>query len=204
MTRKGAVGTGCNGERFVEKYKKTRATNRNAESIQTMRTCPHTINVPIALSTVHSHQRHHIHTLTHITDQKETHERPYRHTTLRCQKSRRKGSGRTARFRLVTCQDDACSAPNLIQEKKKGEVLTSLVPMTLHVPIRMCISRIILLIAAHLNLLEPPFRQRIIPRPQTTPQMLMLKPQPRRQRMPLSKCPLLPRLISSTTTSTTQ
>ena len=55
--------------------------------------------------------------------------------------------------------------------------------MTLHIPIRMRILRIILLITANLNLLEPPLRQNRIRRSEVTPKVLMLEPQPRRQRM---------------------
>ena len=55
--------------------------------------------------------------------------------------------------------------------------------MTLHIPIRMRILRIILLITANLNLLEPPLRQDRIRRSEVTPQVVMLEPQPGRQRM---------------------
>lgn len=55
--------------------------------------------------------------------------------------------------------------------------------MTLHIPMGMRIVRIILLITAHLNLLESPLRQNRIRGPQITPKLIMLKPQLRRQRM---------------------
>jgi len=47
----------------------------------------------------------------------------------------------------------------------------------------MRIRRIILLITANLDLLETPLRQNRIRRSKVTPQVLMLKPQPRRERM---------------------
>ena len=55
--------------------------------------------------------------------------------------------------------------------------------MTLHIPIRMHVLWVILLITTHLHLLETPLRQNRIRSAQITPQRLMPKPQARRQRM---------------------
>ncbi|KAF8902821.1 hypothetical protein CPB84DRAFT_836414 [Gymnopilus junonius] len=56
----------------------------------------------------------------------------------------------------------------------------------------MFITLIILLITAHLNLLEPPLRQNTIRRSQITPQRLMPQPQSRRQRVYATHIPALP------------
>ena len=68
-------------------------------------------------------------------------------------------------------------------KKEEKTKITSIIPMTLHIPILMRIFRIILLIPADLNLLEPPLRQNRSRRSGVTPQVLMLEPQPHRGRM---------------------
>jgi hypothetical protein len=55
--------------------------------------------------------------------------------------------------------------------------------MTLHVPMRVGIRFIVLLVARHFDLLEPPLGQHRVGRSQITSQCLVPKPQSSRQRM---------------------
>ena len=49
--------------------------------------------------------------------------------------------------------------------------LTSIIPMTFHIPVRVDILRVVLLIATNLDLFEPPLRQDCVGGSKVTPQV---------------------------------